>query len=185
MSGLLCIGRGHRRLLLSLGVTTVLGCHGASVCEPPGSTSGVFVETRNSPAYIARMNEASGDVPHVACRAESTVHTHVAYVRNQLAPYADPETGKESQWRQSTTPYDPRILTPRENINLYEGQYRILGVGRGLDADDCAVAATDACNVAIEAYFRKRNAVRPLDIPCRVLEDRDTCPASGARASGG
>jgi hypothetical protein len=162
-----------------------LGCHSASVCEPPGSTSGVFVETRNSPAYVARMNEAAGDVPHVACRAESTVHTHVAFSRGQNAPYMDPETGRGSSWRQSTTEYDPRILTPRQNINLYEGQYRILGVGRGLDADDCAVAATDACNVAIEAYFRKQNAVRPLDVPCRVLEDRDVCPASGGSRSGG
>jgi HEAT repeat protein len=34
-----------------------------------------------------------------------------------------------------------------------------------------------ACDEAIDAYWRKQNATRPIGEPCRVLEDRDRCPA--------
>src|SRR6185436_12451531 len=80
----------------------------------------------------------------------------------------------------SMTPYDQRVLTPRGDIGKFGGDYRVMGVGRGVDADDCARAAVQACDDAIDSYWRKQLAVRPLGIPCRLLSENAQCPASGS-----
>ena len=175
------------RLLWAMGLVTLAGCRAASVCEPPGSTSGVFVLARNSEAYVAEMNKIESDVPHIACRAETTIETTVVYFRgseplstgsSDRGPKGNDSNTVAQGTRSDTTAFDPRILVPRDDMHRFEGQYRVLGVGRGIDADDCASAAMLACNEAADAYFRKRNAVRPLGVPCRVLDDRDRCPAA-------
>ena len=175
------------RLLWAMGLVTLAGCRAASVCEPPGSTSGVFVLARNSEAYVAEMNKIESDVPHIACRAETTIETTVVYFRgseplstgsSDRGPKGNDSNTVAQGTRSDTTAFDPRILVPRDDMHRFEGQYRVLGVGRGIDADDCASAAMLACNEAADAYFRKRNAVRPLGVPCRVLDNRDRCPAA-------
>jgi hypothetical protein len=179
------------RVFAALGLVAIAGCHAASVCEPPGSTSGVIVAAKNSAAYAAEMDKAESDVPHVACRAETTVETTVVYFRGSeplatgsadRGPKGIDSSAMGQGKSSDTTPLDSRLLVPRDDMHRFEGQYRILGVGRGIDDDDCAGAAMLACNEATDLYYRKRNAVRPIGVPCRVLEDRDRCPgAPGGR----
>jgi len=162
---------------LTLGLAALLGaCHGTSVCEPPWSTSGQFVKLRNSPAYVEQMSRVEADVPHTACRAEATIPTHKLFLREtEPATY----TAAPGMAVKSTTPYDVRVVTPRNVIGKFSGNYRVLGVGRGIDAEDCATAAIQACDDAIDAYWRKERAVRPIDIPCMVLADNERCPGPG------
>jgi hypothetical protein len=45
---------------------------------------------------------------------------------------------------------DPRILMPQKSVSSAHGHFRIFGVGRGLDENDCAAAALAACNEEID-----------------------------------
>jgi hypothetical protein len=121
------------------------------------------------------MNKIGGDVDHVACRAESNVETQVFFLRN--AELSSQPVGATSTTTSNTNAYDPRVMTQRDNVGKYAGKFRVLGVGRGVDDGDCGKAAMAACDEAIDAYWRKQNATRPIGEPCRVLEDRDRCPA--------
>jgi HEAT repeat protein len=167
---------GHVRWLTLVMAGVLGGCHGATVCEPPWSTSGQFVRLRNSQAYVEQMSRVEADVPHTACRAEATIPTQKLYLReSEPATY----TAAPGMAVKSTTPYDVRVVTPRNVIGKFSGNYRVLGVGRGIDAEDCATAAIQACDDAIDAYWRKERAVRPIDIPCMVLADNERCPGPG------
>jgi hypothetical protein len=75
-------------------------------------------------------------------------------------------------------------MIQRENIGRYGGKYRVLGLGRGMSEDDCGKVAVAACEEAIDAYWRKQNASRPIGEPCRLLDDRDRCPAQGGYRAG-
>jgi HEAT repeat protein len=164
-------------LWLTLGMAALLGgCHGTTICEPPWSTSGQFVKLRNSQAYVEQMSRVEADVPHTACRAEATIPTHKLFLRE-----TEPATYMASPGNpvKSTTPYDVRVVTPRNVIGKFSGNYRVMGVGRGIDAEDCATAAIQACDDAIDAYWRKERAVRPIDIPCTLLADNERCPGPG------
>jgi hypothetical protein len=169
----------HRKLALSTALI-LTGCHTASVCEPAGATAGTIVRTKNSDAYVAEMNRIGSDVEHVACRAESNIETQVLFLRNaDLAPQEG-----SAETKSDSTPYDPRVMMQRENVGKYSGKYRVLGVGRGINDDDCGKAAMAACDDAVDSYWRQQNAARPIGEPCRVLDDRDRCPAqSGYRAA--
>src|SRR5262245_1656172 len=115
----------HIQLALSTALI-LTGCHATSVCEPPGATAGTIVRARNSDAYLAQMNKVGGDVEHIACRAESNIETQVLFLRN-----AEPSPrlqGGTSMTSADSTPYDPRVMTQRENIGKYAGKYRVLGV---------------------------------------------------------
>jgi hypothetical protein len=143
------------------------------------------VLAKNSEAYLAEMNKIGGDVPHVACRAETNIETQVLFLRNsQLAPSDPHPSGPYSSTQSNTNPYDSRIMPQKDNIGTFAGKLRVLGVGRGVNDDDCASAAMGACNEAVDAYYRKQNASRPIGEPCRVLDDRDRCPAQGGVSPG-
>ena len=161
---------------------TLAGCQVPSACDPPGGTAGVFVRANNSDAYLAEIRKADGDVPHVACRAETTIAAHVLFLKStQVTSLGTSDPGREpasSGGKYSDkTPYDPRVLAGRKDIGRFEGQYRVVGIGRGLAPEDCAAAAMQACDQVIDSYYRKNNAVRPLGVPCRLLDDRERCPA--------
>jgi hypothetical protein len=49
-------------------------------------------------------------------------------------------------------------------------------VGRGIDRDDCGNSAMQACNDAIDAYFKQQQANRPVGIVCRLSENQESCP---------
>jgi hypothetical protein len=135
------------------------------------------VKLRNSDAYLEQMERASSDVPHVACRAEASISAQHWYLRETEPTTMTIAPGIVVK---SMTPYDQRILTPRGDIGKMAGDYRVMGVGRGVDAEDCARAAVQACDDAIDGYWRKQLAVRPLGIPCRLLSENAQCPASGS-----
>jgi HEAT repeat protein len=184
------LGNVHIRLSLSTALAlmgiVLLGCHAPSACDPPGGTAGTFVRTKNSDAYLAEMNKTGGDVAHVACRAESNIETQVLFLRNsQLAP-EDPKAsgGSGPMTRAGSSGYDPRIMPQRENIGTFAGKYRVLGLGRGVSEDDCAAAAVGACDEAIDSYWRKQNAARPIGEPCHPLDDHERCPAQGGYSPG-
>jgi hypothetical protein len=54
--------------------------------------------------------------------------------------------------------------------------YRALGVGRGVDADDCGKTALVACDGIVDAYFLKMRQVRPLGIVCQLSDLQEYCP---------
>ena len=164
-------------VLAALLPATGWGCHGTAICEPPWTTSGQLVKLRNSDAYLQRMEQAGGDVPHLACRAEATIPMQQLYLReSDPASYA---VGPGVMAKNSTV-YDPRVHAPRQDISKLSGEYRVMGVGRGIAAEDCAQAAMQACNDAIDGYWRKQRAVPPLAVPCRLLADKEACPSSGS-----
>ncbi len=79
--------------------------------------------------------------------------------------------------------YDSRVVTPLNTVNTVEGEYRVMGIGRGLAIDDCGPTALQACNDAIAAYYQAERAVRPILVPCHLLEGFDTCPGAAASAA--
>jgi hypothetical protein len=54
--------------------------------------------------------------------------------------------------------------------------YHVLGVGRGVDRDDCAQTALVACDGIVDAYFLRMRQVRPLGIVCQLRESQEYCP---------
>jgi hypothetical protein len=152
---------------------TVVGCQAAPICEPPGSTAGVYTRVRNSDAYLQRMQQAESDVPHVACRADALVPVHRRIWQtteingaNYSSHSGEPMSGG----------LDPRILMPMKSTSSAHGHFRIFGVGRGVDEDDCRAAALAACDEEIDKYWRREGAVRPIGTPCVIADFNDRCP---------
>ena len=173
-------------------------CRGATVCEPPGATSDLLVHVRSSAGYRQRIVQQQGDVPHVACRAEATIPTRKwRWRENEVAANSAPGgnvNGVRSHGggaeRVSRPPGNPSAigeavgLQDVANMGTFGRDYRmvdirVMGVGRGMDDQDCAKAAVDACNQVIDAYWQREGGLRPVDIPCRALEGTERCPALG------
>ena len=150
----------------------VVGCQAAPICEPPGSTAGVYTGVRNSDAYVRQMQKAESDVPHVACRADAIVPVHrriwqVTEINgaNYSSHSGEPMSGG----------LDPRILMPMKSTSSAH-YLRIFGVGRGLDESDCRAAALAACDEEIDRYWRREGAVRAIGTPCVIADFNDRCP---------
>jgi hypothetical protein len=58
-----------------------------------------------------------------------------------------------SSARPDGTNLDPRVRPNAADVSAYEGLIRVMGLGRGIDPDDCGKAAMKACNDAVDAYF--------------------------------
>jgi hypothetical protein len=157
------------------------GCRTGSVCNPPGSTLGQIVKMDESKAYRSRADaQNGGDTPHLACRAEATIPTATLM--------ANP-TGSTGNGPGSAQGVDPRApmgkgyfhmggpggTPPPQDVTLAEGEYRVLGVGRGVDREDCGQAALQACNEAIDAYCLRAQMVRPLGVVCQLAESQEYC----------
>jgi HEAT repeat protein len=154
-------------------LATLGGCRGALICEPPGSTQGLYVRVHNSDAYVKLLAQAQSEVPHVACRAEAEISVQRRmWQESSSAQYRRVGGGRQSS-------LDARVQMVDKAINSVSGYYRVLGVGRGVDAEDCGNAAIAACNEAIDRWWAKELAVRPPDLGCRLAQDTERCPGAG------
>jgi hypothetical protein len=148
----------------ALAVVVAAGCHAGSVCHPPGSTQGQFVNTQNSAAYRSRVAAQNGaDTPHMGCKAEANIPV-------TLQVMVDDSVGGAGKG-----PLDPRLQSSANNRDQARGEYRVLGVGRGIDREDCGSTAMQACNDAIDAYFKQQHGDRPIGVVCRLSENQESC----------
>jgi hypothetical protein len=162
------MNRSARSALFLQGWTWVMaivaaGCHAGSVCNPPGSTQGQFVNTESSAAYKSSLAAKNGaDTPHIGCKAEANIPVTLQVMVN------DSVTGGNGL-------VDPRLKSPANNKAAANGEYRVLGVGRGVDREDCGNIAMQACNDAVDAYFKQQQGDRPIGIVCRLSENQESC----------
>jgi len=146
------------------------GCQPTSACGPVGVTSGEIVRTANSAAYQGQVTSQNGaGLAHLACRAEATID---AIVR----PTVDPQKDSSKDFYSPKT--DPHLHVGAETTATQQGQYRVLGVGRGTDEEDCGKTAMQACNDAVDDYYRRARAVRAPDVKCQLNANQDHCAAS-------
>jgi hypothetical protein len=145
--------------------STLAGCHAGSVCNPPGSTQGQIVNVEASTSYLSRVAAENGAAAHMACKAEANIPITLQVM------VQDNVTGNLGRGPH----VDPRMYSPPNNRDLATGEYRVLGVGRGIDRDDCGNTALQACSDAIDAYFKLQQANRPVGIVCRLSENQDAC----------
>jgi hypothetical protein len=172
----------------------LLGCHAGSVCNAPGATSGQIVNTESSEAYRTLIAaKGGGDAPHMACRAETVIPTTVVMVGlpTQLDPmdpgdqarngFAGPtlhtaqSSKKGSDMPGPGTNINPMMHPTPEFMRAAQGEYRVLGVGRGVDTEDCGKTALQACNDAVDAYCRRAQMNRPIGIICQLSQNQDYC----------
>jgi hypothetical protein len=159
------------------------GCHAASVCSPTGASSGQIVREQNSAAYQTQVVAAQdGGAPaHVACRAEATIPTSISVVGDpeRVNPMDPAATAKQPRGGGGTPAVDPRLVSKSTTKDTVTGEYRVLGVGRGIDHDDCGQTALAACNGAVDAYFLRAGQVRTLGVICQLSDNQEYCPAAG------
>jgi hypothetical protein len=175
--------------LLGGAVPASSGCHPSSACHAPGSTLGQIVKMDESTAYHERAAASNGaGAPYVACRAEATIPAAVLTPNTGATDFLD--SRPPSQRDNSAEGGDPRIPTGKNylrvdsggrgwvqqsDVSLTQGQYRVLGVGRGVDAVDCRSAAVQACNEAVDAYAQHEHQVRPSGVACQAMGGEEYC----------
>ena len=132
-----------------------------------------MVRTQTSSAYESRVAAQHGaESPHVACRAEATITV-------TMTAAEDPARNDPSLSNGGYSPRnDPHFHPSSQTEVTQQGTYRVLGVGRGTDRDDCGRASMQACNEAVEDYFRRKHTVRTLDAECRLDANQDYCAVS-------
>jgi hypothetical protein len=187
----------HSRTILAGGAlllavaSALFGCHAGSVCNPPGATSGEIVSAESSEAYRVLISATDGgDAPHMACRAEAVIPSTVVLVGSpiELNPvdpseqgrngYAGPRTdniGHSHNSKAQAFSIDPRLYATPEHLRASPVEYRVLGVGRGVDQEDCGKTALQACNDAVDAYCKLARMDRPLNIICQLAQDQEYC----------
>jgi hypothetical protein len=148
------------------------GCR--SLCGPPGATTGWIVREQNSDQYQGQIEgENATPPPHWACRADTdfpmTVWDFATAGAPKLAAAASPARGDSR--KPSLDVEQPAVrAAPKQVV------YHVLGVGRGVDRDDCARTALAACDGIVDAYFHRMQRVRPLGIVCQLSENLEYCP---------
>jgi hypothetical protein len=148
------------------------GCHGFSICDRPGVTTGQLVRAKSSPLYFERTLRGS-DEAHVACRAEAVIPVTLGFMRENEAELCN-HTGVCAQRNGPDTVMTPNTYLRRAETTS-EGNLRVLGIGRGIDAEDCGKVAVQACDEAIDYYFAATVALRPPTVACTLGEDRVRC----------
>jgi hypothetical protein len=148
------------------------GCHGFSICDRPGVTTGQLVRAKSSPLYFERTLRGS-DGAHVACRAEGVIPVTLGFMRENEAEICN-HTGVCAQPNGPDTVMTPNTYLRRPETTS-EGNLRVLGIGRGVDAEDCGKVAVQACDEAIDYYFATTLAMRPPTVGCTLGEDRVRC----------
>jgi hypothetical protein len=156
-------------------------CHGFTLCDRPGVTTGQFVRAKTSLAYVLREGS---DPSHVACRAEALIPVTLGFmleVEGELCNHNAVCSQRNG---------GDRILTPndyrRSPETTSQGGLRALGIGRGIDADDCGKTATEACYEAVDYFYAKQAAgsagggtgavvQRPPTVVCTLAADRVRC----------
>jgi hypothetical protein len=158
------------------------GCGQPSACAPPGATSGEIVQVEGSPAYQNQVTLRGGtERPYLACRAQATIPTTITTIDDptKVDFLRKPIKTKGSEG-------DPRLLTGSAScatqtcsqyVGTEQGQYRVLGVGRGTDPDDCGKAAIHACDDAVNAYFLRERILRLPSVVCTLAQGEEYCAA--------
>ena len=175
----------HQRHFGAIGVLSVFaatglaGCHNTTICEPTSAGLGQVITAGVSDAYLAQVDNSGADVPHIACKAETTIYTAKMYIRESEDAGCDSRTCRE-QW------LDSRLMTPRSNVRMrnlqmMQGELRVLGIGKGVALEDCSRTALAACNEGISAYYRQQRAVRPPTIECRLADYQTACEPGGRK----
>jgi hypothetical protein len=167
------------------------GCQPTSVCSPGAlaATSATIVSSATSPTYRAQLASKNGVEPqHRACRAEATISVTIAAVddpaksdpglNSEFSPPLGKAQGQVEQHVGYSQQSDPHLLGRSLTAATQQGQYRALGVGRGMDHDDCANAAMLACNGAVDEYFKRTRTLRTPGIVCQLNANEDVCPAT-------
>jgi hypothetical protein len=148
------------------------GCHGFSICDRPGVTTGSLVRAKSSRLYFERTLGGS-DGAHVACRAEAVIPVTLGFMRENESELCN-HTGVCAQRNGPDTVMTPNTYLRRAETTS-EGNLRVLGIGRGVDAEDCGKVAVQACDEAIDYYFAATVAMRPPTVGCTLGEDRVRC----------
>ena len=175
----------HQRDFRTMGVlsvfaaTGVAGCHNTTICEPTSAGLGQVITAGVSEAYLAQVDNSGADVPHIACKAETTIYTAKMYLRESEDAGCDSRTCRQ-EWT------DSRLLPPRSNVRMrnlqmMQGELRVLGIGKGVALEDCNQIAIAACEEGISAYYRQQRAVRPPTIACRLADYQATCEPGGRK----
>jgi hypothetical protein len=183
-----------RQVGVGLGVgaaAVTAGCQPTSVCSPGAlaPTSATIVSSATSPTYRAQLASKDGVEPqHLACRAEAMISVTIAAVddpaksdpglNSELSPNQGKAQGQTEQHLGYSQRTDPHLHGGSLTAATQQGQYRALGVGRGMDHDDCANAAMVACNGAVDEYFKRTRTLRTPGIVCQLNANDDVCPAT-------
>ena len=162
-----------------LAVTGVASCHDMTICEPTSAGLGQVITSGVSEAYLAQVDKSGADVPHLACKAETTIYVAKMYIRESEESGCDSRNCLRPGW------VDYRVMAPRTNqrmpnLKMMEGEFRVLGIGKGVALEDCSQIAIAACNEGVSAYYRQQRAVRPPTIECRLADYQSACEP-GAR----
>jgi len=170
----------HQRNLRTLGVlsvfgaTGVAGCHTATMCEPTSAALGQIVTSGVSESYLAEIDKKGADIPHMACKAEANIATTKMYVRES-------EDANCSVDGRTCLPSPPmsHVSAPPTQVHTTQGEFRVLGLGKGIAIEDCSQSALKACNAGIDAYYTQQRAVRPPTIECRLADYQAMCEPGG------
>ena len=149
------------------------GCRGFTLCGRPGVTTGQFTRAKTSLAYITR---AVSDPSHVACRAEAIIPATLGFMLENETELCN-HTGVCAQRNGPDTVITPNTYLRRPETTS-QGGLRALGIGRGVDADDCGKTATEACNEAVDYFFMKQSDIRPPTVVCTLAADRIRCESA-------
>jgi HEAT repeat protein len=185
----------HHRSFRALGALALVcsgcaGCHNATLCEPTSPPLGQLVTSGISEQYLAEVDKMDGDVPHIACEAETTIITPRVYVRESEDGNCQ-STGKyclggsDNGYRNKTVPMnlpmDQTAVESKSAILVVQSEFRIVGIGQGITIEDCGETALRACNAGHDAYFDQQRGIRPLASGCRVAESQNMCAPGGRR----
>jgi HEAT repeat protein len=171
----------NHQSLRTLGVLSVFsaagmaGCHHTTMCEPTSAALGQIVTSGVSESYLAQVDKTGADVPHLACKAEANIATTKLFLRESEDANCD-STGKNCLGPPNLASH---MVAPRTNVHTTQGEFRVLGLGKGIAIEDCGRTAISACNAGIDAYYQQQRAVRPPTIECRLADYQAACEPGG------
>jgi hypothetical protein len=152
----------------------ICGCHAMSVCDPQhGATTGQYLRVKSSLAHMAR---AEHDLSYFACRAEVVIPATLGFMRENETELCN-HTGVCATPNAGDAVMNPNNYL-RKPETTSEGGLRGLGIGHGVDGDDCLKTAMEACNETIDYHFRKIGALRPPTVVCVAADDCERCVPS-------
>ncbi len=179
-------------VLASSAAALTSACQVPSACGPAGAVSGQIVRAEGSLGYRSRRRSKPRTRRRLrTSRANRRPASRPGYRSRptRLATLSRrAETGEKS-WPKTRTDNRPAVTRPARNPRLHagseftgrqneQGEYRVLGIGRGVDRDDCGKTALQACEHAVDDYFLRNRAIRPLDVVCRLDTNADYCAAT-------
>jgi len=150
----------------------ITGCHRLPLCERPGVTTGQFVRAKTSLAYLARSRQGN-DPSHIACRAEAIIPVTLGFMLENESERCN-HTGVCAQSNGPDTIISPNTYQRRPETTS-QGGLRALGLGRGVDVDDCGKTALEACDEAVDYFYKKQFDMRPPIVVCVLAADRTRC----------